>query len=630
MKISYHFLFMILISTLTGCQVINLKEINLGDALKSKNESILTSNKLSHPTENLLYLTQKDEQKCLKDIESCTSRIEQLSENSKQERYAALSEIYLDKALNIANTQPCKMTSRNTDCLDEQLSYFDKSLRYSYVYLFDSEESPFSRVFDHRQNQVRIFYNVALSRLMTLNYEKQKYSRFPQSLEVKAHRFHLNFEHASDIQDMEIDTFKSSYNMNFSGFNTVNRRDGLGAEFIVGRKESYKNNGFILDPANSSLYQQNNPNIHEPKFVPVSAVAYPKNSQRLDDILKDAEFEIALFDPYQQSRVQMKGQNYPLTGNYSAAYGSWLANKNLGAASYWTLLDKEENLLMPHLYMLEPFNPDKKIIVFIHGLASSPEAWVTLTNDILGDDILRQNYQVWQIFYSTNMPIFESRFQIYTLLNYTFKYIAKDSKASHDAVLIGHSMGGVISRLLVSQQDISGQAIQKMNQAQLEMLQEYPVIKERFQFIAIPNFTRAVFISTPHRGTDYADRWFTRLARRMIQLPADFTRKIQLSHKNRQLERGLVENGASNLSQSSEFMQLTRDILPSSQVVYHSIMGNKQGTSNKALMTDGIVPYTSSHLDHAQSEQIIRGGHSIQETPEAILELRTILHQHLQ
>ena len=46
-------------------------------------------------------------------------------------------------------------------------------------------------------------------------------------------------------------------------------------------------------------------------------------------------------------------------------------------------------------------------------------------------------------------------------------------------------------------------------------------------------------------------------------------------------------------------------------------------------MTDGIVPYKSAHLDGATSEVIIKGGHSIQKTPEAVLELRRILRQHL-
>ncbi len=64
--------------------------------------------------------------------------------------------------------------------------------------------------------------------------------------------------------------------------------------------------------------------------------------------------------------------------------------------------------------MLEPYNPNKKVIVLVHGLASSPEAWIRLTNDIMGDSVLREHYQVWQVFYSTNMPIIESRFQIYS------------------------------------------------------------------------------------------------------------------------------------------------------------------------------------------------------------------------
>ncbi len=83
---------------------------------------------------------------------------------------------------------------------------------------------------------------------------------------------------------------------------------------------------------------------------------------------------------------------------------------------------------MPHLYMLEPYNPNKKVVVLVHGLASSPEASIRLTNDVMGDPVLREHYQVWQVFYSTNMPILESRFQIYALIQHKpFKLV--DSKA---------------------------------------------------------------------------------------------------------------------------------------------------------------------------------------------------------
>ncbi|HAB42167.1 MAG TPA: alpha/beta hydrolase, partial [Acinetobacter sp.] len=63
-----------------------------------------------------------------------------------------------------------------------------------------------------------------------------------------------------------------------------------------------------------------------------------------------------------------------LAANFSAPYGLWLAENNLGRAAYLTLINRDDNLVMPHLFMLEPYNPNKKVLVLIHGLASSPEA----------------------------------------------------------------------------------------------------------------------------------------------------------------------------------------------------------------------------------------------------------------
>jgi len=37
------------------------------------------------------------------------------------------------------------------------------------------------------------------------------------------------------------------------------------------------------------------------------------------------------------------------------------------------------------------------------------------------------------------------------------------------------------------------------------------------------------------------------------------------------------------------------------------------------------VPYASAHLDGAQSEKVIPSWHSVQESPQAILEIRRIL-----
>jgi hypothetical protein len=39
------------------------------------------------------------------------------------------------------------------------------------------------------------------------------------------------------------------------------------------------------------------------------------------------------------------------------------------------------------------------------------------------------------------------------------------------------------------------------------------------------------------------------------------------------------------------------------------------------------VPYWSAHLPGALSEKVIISGHSVQETPQAVLEVRRILHR---
>jgi hypothetical protein len=43
---------------------------------------------------------------------------------------------------------------------------------------------------------------------------------------------------------------------------------------------------------------------------------------------------------------------------------------------------------------------------------------------------------------------------------------------------------------------------------------------------------------------------------------------------------------------------------------------------------DGVVAYRSAHLDGVESELVIRSGHSLQDQPEAVEEVRRILLFH--
>ena len=637
---------------LSGCQVVSVKNQKINVTIANERDSILTRSKMSEASLNVLSMTGREAKSCTEAPDRCIDELDEIKEIQDEQLFSTASEIYLTKALALASSSNCKISlvakhkseekqkiiqKNYDDCQAQQLSMLDKSIRYSYAYLFKTERQPQDRIFNNRQVQIRDFYNQALAKFIALEVQNTK---SPSVIKAGNRTYTFDFSHYPELEKNIPEALLSTYNMNFSGLRSINRRDGFGAEFVTILKEPTKaeEDKYIVDPVHHKYSNGMNPNIHKPRYLAVSITAQPEGNESVDSILHNPNFKLKVFDPYSTEKIDVSGKSYPLAANFSAPYGLWLAENNLGAAAYLSLIDRDKRLTMPHLYMLEPYNPNKKVIVLVHGLASSPEAWIRLTNDIMGDNALREHYQVWQIFYSTNMPILESRFQINTIINQGFESIDQKSASAKDAVLIGHSMGGIIARLLVSDQNLSNNAQKMLKNRQFNRFKDDPVFNARLNIQSVPNFNRAIFISAPHRGTDYADRWFTRAARKVIKLPGAFLGALadSVDEKNlnpkkilKDIDGGLIQNGPSDLSHNSKFTQLTENVMPKKGMIYHSIMGNITNSNDPDIMTDGIVPYRSSHLDGAVSEKIIKGGHSIQETPEAVLELRRILKLHL-
>jgi hypothetical protein len=64
-------------------------------------------------------------------------------------------------------------------------------------------------------------------------------------------------------------------------------------------------------------------------------------------------------------------------------------------------------------------------------------------------------------------------------------------------------------------------------------------------------------------------------------------------------------------------------------VPYHSIIASIHRGLPPEKSSDGLVSYSSAHLDGATSEQIVIAGHSCEANPEFIAEVRRILLIHL-
>lgn len=640
---SIHLLTVLGFSVVSGCQLVKLKENELSTSLNNKTINILSSQKLSETSRQLLSLQALSLKKCNQDIDQCVKTLYSDDTLDKEQVYSTSSELYMAKALELNDNPTCKsdlprkptasmLQSQEFNCRNLQLNYLDKSLRYSYVYLFFSAKSPESRVFDSRQAQVRNLYNAALSLLVRKSYERDRYSVIPQHITLGYSDYQIDLQHFTSLKDAKIEELQSSYNMDFSGLDRINRQEGIGSEFVVVKSNNHleNSNPFILDP--EAYYKDKvNPNIRDPRYLALSTVATTLDpNAKIEDILSGkAKFGLQFIDPNQYKTTQIYGHDYTLTANYSVSFGLWLAENKLGSAGYWTLFNRDKRLGMPYLFKLERYQPNKKIILMIHGLASSPETWISLTNNIMGDPKLRDNYQVWQIFYSTNMPIIESRFQINALLKQAFLDVDANSPSAKDTLIIGHSMGGIISRLLVSDADISAQAIPLMSYEQNLQLQRNPIIRERFIFKPLPSISRAIFIAAPHQGSELADKWYADLVKKLVKLPNTFFEQVDIRIKDLKGTKGIINSGPDDLVPSSNFMKQTHQIMPVAGVKFHSIIGNNTTSNVFAKMTDGIVPYSSSHLAGAQSEIVIRGGHSIHEKPETLIELRRILHEHL-
>ena len=76
------------------------------------------------------------------------------------------------------------------------------------------------------------------------------------------------------------------------------------------------------------------------------------------------------------------------------------------------------------------------------------------------------------------------------------------------------------------------------------------------------------------------------------------------------------------------FIKTFSEIPLSPDVKSHSIIAVK-GDGQPEGGNDGVVAYVSAHIEGVDSELVVRSGHSVQNHPLAIEEVRRILLEHL-
>ncbi|MGV3660256.1 MAG: esterase/lipase family protein [Prosthecobacter sp.] len=327
-----------------------------------------------------------------------------------------------------------------------------------------------------------------------------------------------------------------------------------------------------------------------------------------------------------------------LAANFTAAKNLALARKSLGPFSFLGLLYPERTLAECQLYMMDFYDPNRIPVVFVHGLMSDPHIWLNVVNAISADKELRAAYQPWYFLYPTALGIPRSSSSLRDSLADAIQRM--DPEHNDDGlkkmVLVGHSMGGLLSRMqVIDPKDTMARAMLGTTPDKLRVSH---AVEERLvhnlMFKPQPHVRRLVFIATPHRGSNLASFNIVRRLASLIRLPVDTLKMSQelLSGNTGAISSDLRDWGIYGfvslgmLSEKHPFYQgLNALPIP---VRHHSIIGDA-GRGNTPNSTDLVVPYWSSHLATAQSEKIVPYWHGCVERPETVQEVIRVLREHL-
>ncbi len=452
----------------------------------------------------------------------------------------------------------------------------------------------------------RIVYNRAVSGLTLLLHESddgQLWNR-PRTFASADKTYRLRFSKATSDGIWDPAYFTSFTPANEEDLKTIKKRntqDGIGAALVGVRK---------TEPLEA--------------FSPAVGVTAPVTAV-LD--FKGNDVSLTLIDPSVKTRSRVAGKDRALEADFSAPL-AYYPQKNDIMEGLMGAIHVANHMQITGLYKLQPYDPDRIPLVFVHGLISTPRMWRNVINELESDPELRGRYQTWVFAYPTGNPPLYSALRLREELAKFYK----SHPDARDAVLVGHSMGGILSRTQVTTVTREDWDLIGKDKAKRFFANVTPddLVHRSTIFSANPRIDRTIYICTPHRGSEMAVGSIGELGARMIALPANLATSLTstlgdslaiITGNAKRMPNSVVGLSPSNPS------YVVLDKCPI-EAPHHSIIGDR-GKGDSPNSSDGVVKYWSSSLKSADSELIVPGPHGSCELPETIQELRRLLRLHL-
>jgi hypothetical protein len=370
--------------------------------------------------------------------------------------------------------------------------------------------------------------------------------------------------------------------------------------------------------------------------VPLTALLRIPHARRalVEERTIAATLELHLL--WDEDTVSIAGERVPLESEPTAALALTFTGIPIMELELFGFVGRLTGILAdrPPLVSTTPYRPGLIPVVFVHGTASSVVRWADMYNRLEADKEIRSRFQFWFFQYESANPIALSALRLREALVAAVARLDPEGKdpALRRMVLIGHSQGG----LLVKMQSISAgdriwNAVSRKPFDQLRLSDATRNLLRRALFVEpLPEVARVVFVSTPHRGSFVAARRIiANLVRRLTTMPSQLSQvSLDLARNLDAVKSPFMPTAVDNMSPRNPFIHGLQDIPVAPSIKAHSIISVK-GTGPVEQGNDGVVAYSSAHIDGVESELVVRSPHSCQGNPHTIEEVRRILRLHV-
>jgi pimeloyl-ACP methyl ester carboxylesterase len=515
---------------------------------------------------------------------------------------------------------------------ERAVEMFTTAILSSHQFLFDPNLDLTRNAYDPQFRSVADIYNKSLEELLRI-LAKRDELRPGKSIELKSLDRSIEFEIAipGRWKSEAIEKFVFAGDYEALGLANEYRTYGLGVPLIGIRERS-------TEPELEK---------HYPPGLTMSFTAFldiegTANLIPGPDDTVQAKAKLLLLDPLEQNTVNLGYRSVPLESDITTPMAYYLDEPLLqtNVLATFALLNADFAKQYQGIYMLEPFDPNKIPVVMVHGLWSSPVTWLQMFNDLRADKDIRDNYQFWFCLYPTGQPFWESARQVREDL----AQLDSELSAQHpgyqrgEMVLVGHSMGGLVSRMLTVHS--RNELWNLISDHPIESFEGDPVvlkrIKSTFFFEPVPGISRVISIGTPYRGSSFATDTLQWLGDKLITLPQvvanDYSRIVS---QNKPLLKNedplLVANSIDSLSPKNPLFGFLLNAEAGPGVEYHNIVGNQTKRSLVQRLSgtesgDGVVSLESAKIPFAKSEIEVDEDHTlIHQNPHAIFEVKRIL-----